>query len=122
VPIRELVVRTAERAHIDIVQLAFETAHLRTLCESSADAIRELGDEVASALRDRLADLDSAVSIKDILVGRPQAFDTGDLVIELTAAYRLLCRANHPSNPKTTSDVINWEKVSRVKIVDIFKS
>ena len=104
------------------MQLAFETTHLRTLCENSADAIRELGHEVASALRDRLADLDSAVSIKDILVGRPQAFDTGALVIELTAACRLLCRANHPNNPKITSGGIDWEKVSRVKIVDIVKS
>jgi hypothetical protein len=122
VPIRELIVRATGRADVDILQLAFETKHLRTLCESSADAISELGQEVAYALIDRVADLDSAVSIKDVLVSQPQAFDNGELILELATGYRLLCRANHPNNPKTTSGAIDWEKVSRVKIVDIVKS
>jgi hypothetical protein len=111
-----------ERAHIDILQLAFETKHLRTLCESSADAISELGQEVTYALMQRLADISSAVSIKDILLGHPQAFDNGDLVIDLAAGYRLRCCAGHPSNPKTASDVIEWEKVSRIKVVGIANS
>lgn len=121
-PIGELVVRTTGHAHIDILQLAFETKHLRTLCESSADAISELGQEVAYSLIDRLADLDAAVSINDVLVGQPQAFDNGELVLELATGYRLLGRANHPNNPKTKHGAIDWEKVSRVKLVDIVKS
>lgn len=96
VPIEELVVRAPGRAHIDILQLAFETKHLRTLCESSADAISELGHEVAYALIDRLADVDSAVSIKDLLLGQPQAFENGELILDLATNCRLLCRANHP--------------------------
>ena len=116
------VVHVTEWAHIDILQLAFQTKHLRTLCESSADAIGELGQEVTLALTQRLADLSSAVSIKDILLGQPQSFDNGDLIIELVAGYRLLCRAGHPSNPRTASGVIEWEKVSRIRVVGIANS
>ena len=118
VPIGEPV-RASRRAHIDILQLAFETKHLRTVCESSADAISEFGQEVACALIDRLADLDSAVSIKDLMLCQPQAFENGELILDVATSCRLLCRANHPNNPRTTSGAIDWERVSRVKIVDI---
>src|SRR6059058_3505473 len=70
VPIERYVAHATEREHIDILQLAFETKHLRTLCESSADAIRELGQELARDLMERLADLDSAVTINDVLLGQ----------------------------------------------------
>lgn len=106
-------------AHIDILQFAFETNQLRTLCESSADAIRELGQEVAYALIERLAVLDAAVSIKDVLVGQPRTFENGDLEIELAAGYRLICRANHPNNPRTPAGVVDWDKVARIKVVKI---
>jgi hypothetical protein len=122
VPIGETAVRALGREHIDILQLAFETKHLRTVCESSADAIREFGQDVAYALIDRLADLDSAVSIKDVQLGQPQAFENGELILDLATSCRLLCCANHPNNPRTTSGAIDWEKVSRVKIVNIVKS
>jgi len=95
---------------------------MRALCESSADAISELGQEVAYALIDCLADVDSAVSIKDVLMGQPQTFDNGELILDLVTDYRLLCRANHQEQSETTSGAIDWEKVSRVKIVGIVRS
>lgn len=116
------VTHAAESAPVEILQLAFETKHLRTLCESSADAIRELGQDVARHLMERLADLDSAVTISDVLLGRPRASDRGDLVIDLVCGYRLQCRANHPNNPQTTTGGIDWNKVSRIKIVGITNS
>jgi hypothetical protein len=122
VPIGRSVTRATKCTHIDILQLAFETKHLRTLCESSADAISELGQDVARDLMERLADLDSAVSIKDVLSGQPRPSDDGDLLIELVSGYRLQCRANHPNNPKTATNAIDWAKVSRIKIVGIANS
>ena len=116
------VTHAAERAPIDILQLAFETKYLRTLCERSADAIRDLGQDVARDLMRRLADLDSAVTVNDLLLGQPCASDNGDLVIELVHGYRLECRANHPNNPTTTAGAIDWKKVSRIKIVGVTNS
>jgi hypothetical protein len=121
-PIGRCVTHAAERAPIDILQLAFDTKHLRNLCESSADAITELGQDLARDLMQRLADLDSAVTIKDILLGQPRVSETGDLVIDLMRGYRLQCRANHPNNPKITTGAIDWNKVSRIKIVGITNS
>jgi hypothetical protein len=118
-PIGRFVTHATERAPIDILQLAFETKHLRTLCESSADAIRELGQDVARHLMQRIADLDSAVTINDVLLGQPRASDSGNLVIELVRGYRLQCRANHPNNPITATGAIDWNRVSRIKIVGI---
>jgi hypothetical protein len=104
------------------VQLAFDTEHIRTICESSAEAIREFGQDVAYVLMARLADLDAAVSIRDVLLGRPRTHDNGKVEIELTSGYRMTCRANHPKNPMTAADVTDWDKVSRIKIVAISKS
>ena len=114
--------RLTERANPDLLQFAFETRHLRTICEDSAEAIKELGEEVAYALMACLADLDSADSIHDVLLGRPRTQDNGEVEIELTSDYRLLCRANHPTNPTMTSGAIDWNKVSRIKIVRISNS
>lgn len=121
VPIGELVNRASGRASISILQLAFETKYLRTLCESSADAIGELGQEVACVLMERLAELDSAVSIDDLLLGHPQAFDDGELILDLAGGYQIHCRANHPKKPITTSGRIDWTRVSRLIVVEILK-
>ncbi len=61
--------------------LAFETRTLRMICEDNSVASNKLGPEVASALRDRVADLRAAVTKSDLIVGNPTVGGTlGELL------------------------------------------
>jgi hypothetical protein len=100
------------------LELAFETKSLRDICESEERATIELGEAVGEALRHRLADLVAATSTKDVLVGRPRRVDDY-MVIDLGTTQRLVFKANHVENPKTESNDIDWNRVSRIKLLRI---
>lgn len=104
------------------LELAFDTRRLRTICENEATANEELGVEVASTLRHRLADLCAVRTLKDLIVGRPRVLDDMDgqvMVIDLYDGYQLVFCANHVNNPRTGSGKVDWVRVSRIKILRI---
>lgn len=104
------------------MELAFDTISLRTICENEQHAISELGVEVAEVLKHRLADLQAATSVKDIIVGRLPEFngtEANHLAIYLSNKHSIVLCANHPKNPMTDTGEIDWERVSRVKILRI---
>jgi plasmid maintenance system killer protein len=101
------------------LELAFESASLRTICESEQRAKRKLGANAAEALKHRLADLRAATCARDLLVGRPRRLDGGDgqdMVLDVCDGHRIVFSANHSNNPKTESGDVDWAKVSRIKI------
>jgi hypothetical protein len=107
-----------------IVNLAFVTLELRTLCETPAIAERELGMLAAQHLRDRLADLQAADSIMEVLAGNPREADpdgASHYVIDLADGYCLKLYANHKKIPRLGAKV-NWAEVTRVMIHAIEKS
>ena len=104
------------------MQLAFESEHIRSICENEAIAETELGADVAPALRGRIADLSAAISVRDLPAGNPRIADVGDtewLVIDLTRNFQLICKANHTRNPVMASGNLGWDQVSRIKVVHI---
>lgn len=103
-----------------MLDLAFNSKELRTICESEAPAKRKLGVNVAALLKHRVADLRAATSIKDLLVGKPRLLDDSSnqyMVVDLCDGYRVIFCANHPNNPLTESGKIDWLRVSRIKIL-----
>jgi proteic killer suppression protein len=105
------------------LDLAFDSKLLRTICENEEEAFHELGRSVGEVLKHRLADLRAAISVNDLLVGRPRILD-GDthnlhMVIDLCDGYQVIFRANHPNNPVGENGKIDWQKVSRIKILRI---
>ena len=104
------------------MQLAFESELLRSICENEATAETELGPDIAPALRGRLADLSAAASIRALPAGNPHFADVEDtecLVIDLTRNCQLICKANHARNPLVASGNLDWDQVSRIKVVHI---
>ena len=103
------------------LELAFESKALRAICESVAQAERELGSKVAEVLIHRLADLRAATSPKDLLAGRPKVLNDLSyecMAVDLYDGFRLVFRANHhPRNPLAGPGQVDWLKVSRVKIL-----
>jgi proteic killer suppression protein len=102
------------------LELAFETKELRDICENEAEAKREFGDAVAEVLKHRLADLDAAISPRDLIVGNPRLGPgIHAMTVDLSEGYRLVFTPNHPHNPTTAAGSTDWEKVSRVRILKI---
>lgn len=112
------------RKETGILDLAFDSKSLRSVCENEEDAQDKLGPSVAETLKHRLADLRAAISIRDLLVGKPRIikstkFGQEIVIVELGDGYQLVFGANHPNNPILENGDINWAKVSRIKILQI---
>lgn len=104
------------------LQLAFESKPLRTICESADHARVDLGETVAETLKHRLADLLAATSVRDIVAGRPRVLPGSagkDMAVDLCDGRRLVFTANHPSNPMTKDNNLDWGRVSRIRILRI---
>lgn len=102
------------------MELAFDSMPLRSICESEVQAKHELGDTAAEFLKRRLADLRAAKSANDLVAGRPRIGDDREhIVIDLGDSHRLIFKANHTNNPRTSTDDLDWGMVSRIKILRI---
>ncbi len=95
---------------------------LRTICEKSEEAESKLGKDIARKLQSRLADLVSIENIEEMLLGNPTAvkengFEACKINIINDAA--MLVIANHIRTPLSYSNRMDWDKISRIKIVKI---
>jgi hypothetical protein len=105
-----------------LIQLAFESKSLRSICENVDHALGEFGTTVAEKLKHRLADLSSCTSVHDLVVGRPRIADSGDgrqMIVDLAEGYEMLFEVNHPKPPVDDTGGVDWSRVTRVKILDI---
>ncbi len=108
-----------------MLEIAFESRMLRTVCESEAKAIAQLGEALAADLRDRLADIRAAQSLIDLQalgLGIPQSPNEAGIelfILDLSEDAQLVFCANHIRNPITETGRIDWAKVSRIKILEI---
>lgn len=105
-----------------VLELAFATKELRSVCEDSARALEQYGPEIASALWGRIADLRAASSALDLpfATSRPgTAADCEHVVVQLAAGYSLVLASNHRRTPLKDDDSVAWERVSRVMVLRI---
>jgi hypothetical protein len=100
------------------MEIAFESLALRKLCEDALHADAILGPKAADSLRRRVADLKASTSILDLLTGRPRQRDE-NMEIELSDGYVIVLVPNHPKKPTSQNGQVHWNKVSRVKVVEI---
>ncbi|WP_297809600.1 hypothetical protein [uncultured Methylophaga sp.] len=106
------------------MELAFESKELRSICEIQQLGIEKFGGEIALLFRTRLDDIAAATSWSDILLGSPRIiyeheFGVHVFKISIGETSKLVFVANHPSNPLTNNDEIDWSKVTRVKLLRI---
>lgn len=103
------------------LELAFAKKSLRTLCEDEIRARRDLGDELASALRRRLADMRAASCVRDLVTGRPRGLRSGRagyMAVDLCNGYQLVFCVNHSAIPMQAGS-IDWSRVKRIRIIGI---
>lgn len=101
--------------------LAFETLPIRELCESDSVARAELGDERASRLQQRIADLMAAQSLSDLPVGGPDEAPQEapwHMSLPLDDGH-ILVAPNHHEPPLTTTGELDLARVSRIRILEV---
>jgi hypothetical protein len=104
------------------LELAFANKSLRRLCESEANAKRDLGIRIALKLKRRLADLRAATCVKDLIVGLPQELQSAHrrhIAVALGDGVQVVLCANHNTLPVLESGGVDWGRVSRIKILRI---
>lgn len=99
--------------------ISFENKELRSICENESQAQTKLGLNVAMKLKNRLSDLSAANSVKDLIAGSPSKIDDNLYRINLIENHFILFSSNHPNPPLTDTGEINWNEVSRIKILNI---
>lgn len=101
------------------MKIIFRNRKLERLCLDKKTANRELGASAAKKLMSRLADLEAAVTIKDLLVGRPHPLKgsrSGQLAITVYRRIRLTFSPADDPVPKTEDGNIDWSSVSSIRI------
>jgi proteic killer suppression protein len=106
-----------------VLILAFASKALREICEDEEQAERRFGKKVAERLKHRLADLEAAPAVTDLIAGRPQLQNpSGNYSVRLMDGFCLEFAANHVKNPLDHKGNLDWNKVNRIQIVRIGKS
>lgn len=104
------------------MEIAFETRELRDMCENSLAAIRAFGDDVAQKLRARLADLDSAENLSELVTGNLRLMgesDSPSFALDLASNVQLKFCANHRSQSRLADGSMDLSRISRIRILGI---
>lgn len=92
------------------------------ICENEYIAIEDLG---SNKLQDRLADLVAATSVRELIVGNPSESEYESLPaykVDIDAKHVLYFTPNHLKTPCLQDGQVDWDKVSRIKILAIQKN
>lgn len=104
------------------MELSFSSKELREICENHEAAVRLFGQEAALALKERLADIVAARQASQFMslfqCWITQASPEENL-IQISSVYKIRIRSGHPKTPITSTGETDWEKVTRIRIVNI---
>ena len=103
-----------------MLELAFATKDLRSLCEDAACAYERYSPVVAETLVRRLADLRAASNPVELPFAEPRLAAAGDsehVVIALAEGHSLVISASHKKIPREADGSVAWKYVSRIIIL-----
>lgn len=101
------------------MEIRFRNKGLREICEKRAVAARRLGDVGARKLGTRLADLEAAERVTDLLAGNPHPLKgdrLGQFALDLAGGWRLVFAPADDPIPRKDDASIDWSHVTIVSI------
>ncbi|VAX11639.1 hypothetical protein MNBD_GAMMA26-32 [hydrothermal vent metagenome] len=104
------------------MDITFINDKMKRLSENHRVAERQFGAACARKLRVRLADLEAAATVSDLVAGRPHPLKgdrQGQFAVDLAGGIRLVFEPNHNPCPRLDSKAIDWPRVTRIRIVFI---
>ncbi len=104
------------------MDITFLNNKIKRLCENRRDAERQFGADCARKLRVRLADLEAAAAVSELVAGRPHPLKgdrQGQFAVDLAGGRRLVFEPIHDPCPCLENQAIDWLRVTRIRIVFI---
>ncbi len=104
------------------MDILFANAALESLCSSEREGKRRLGDRSAKKLRTRLADLQAAARVTDLVAGRPHPLKRerlGQFAVDLDGGLRLVFEAANDPVPRDPGGQVAWALVTAICIAYI---
>lgn len=104
------------------MNIEFADNKTQTICQNEKSAIRKLGKACSNKLKSRIADIQAAETVTDLMVGKPHPLKgnrEGHFSITICDGKCLiLVPANNPT-PTTKEGKIDWSNVTEIKIIGI---
>lgn len=104
------------------MDIDYKTAKLKELCLVTKEADKKLGLNSGKKLRSRLADIEAASNVSELIAGRPHPYTgdkTGLFSLDLHGGHRLLFESLKKPPPTKDDGGIDWSKVDSINIVFI---
>lgn len=104
------------------MDIDFADAKLRALCEQHTRMVSAFGLPCAKKLQGRLADLEAAAFVTELIAGRPHPLKgnrLGQFAVDLYGAVRLVFEPDHDPLPRNADKSIAWNQVNKIRIVFI---
>ncbi|MET0001278.1 MAG: killer suppression protein HigA [Candidatus Thiodiazotropha lotti] len=104
------------------LEIGFKNKKLKKLCLTSKEADKTLGFSCARKLRTRLAEIDAAQNVEELIAGRPHPLigdRLGEFSLDLAGGYRLVFRPERQPPPIKEDGGIDWSNVENVIVVFI---
>lgn len=101
------------------MEIGFKDKKLRELCEKQVVAHRKLGAVCARKLQVRLADLEAAGKVTDLVAGNPHPLKhdrAGQFALDLAGGFRLVFAPANESGPRNANASIDWSQVTLICI------
>jgi toxin HigB-1 len=104
------------------VEIHFKNKKLQELCQTTRQMKKKWGNELSQKLMARLADLDAASNVSELIAGRPHPLDydrKGQFAIDLNNMMRLIFEPANDPIPKCSDGTVDWKKVTVIRIICI---
>ena len=104
------------------MEISFTTPRLRDICERRADAIDALDPDGAFELAARLADIDAMAHAGELegIFGNDVSTRPGNvLALRLATGHVVVLASGHARQRLRRDGTVDWQKVTRVRVVDI---
>lgn len=101
------------------MEIRFKDKQLRQICEKVSIATKKLGDVGARKLRTRLADLEAAGHVGELVAGNPHPLSgdrAGQFALNLSGGWRLVFAPANDPIPRHGDLSIDWSAVTIVCI------
>lgn len=104
------------------MNIYYKISKLKKLCLVSKKSEKKLGPQSAKKLRSRLADIDAASNVSELIAGRPHPYTgdkTGLFSLDLHDGNRLIFEPKEEPQPLKDDGSIDWTMVESINIVFI---
>ena len=104
------------------MKIEFDTLDLQDLCENEKLMKKKFGSACANKLKTRIADLQAATNVSELVAGKPHPLKykrLGQFSVSILGALRLVFECGKHPIPKTNDESVDWNQVTIVKILFI---